>query len=138
MPIGIVLKGHCTTEYQVYTKWFVVSTPLLHLVQHPKDGSRFSWPEMPGPSPIGLASDANRKWLADHGVIPVAYGDAVEDRIRAASCGKVDAFIRSRRSSVIRLARSFWNRNRMDGTSASPTEAPFYPLYERITGQTGH
>src|ERR1700689_3387136 len=41
---------------------------------------------------IGLASEANHKWLRDHGVIPVAYGNGVEDRIRTASEGKVDAF----------------------------------------------
>jgi NADPH:quinone reductase-like Zn-dependent oxidoreductase len=42
---------------------------------------------------IGLAGAANHAWLADHGVIPIAYGDGVADRIRAASGGKVDAFI---------------------------------------------
>src|ERR1700728_2703758 len=42
---------------------------------------------------IGLSSYANYKWLTDHGVTPVLYGDGVEDRIRAASEGKVDAFI---------------------------------------------
>ncbi|MCO6009802.1 NADP-dependent oxidoreductase [Actinoallomurus purpureus] len=44
---------------------------------------------------IGLASEANHRWLADHGAIPVAYGDGVADRIRAAAApdGKVDAFI---------------------------------------------
>jgi NADPH:quinone reductase-like Zn-dependent oxidoreductase len=42
---------------------------------------------------IGLSGDANQKWLTDHGVIPVNYGDGVEDRIRAASGGKVDAFV---------------------------------------------
>jgi NADPH:quinone reductase-like Zn-dependent oxidoreductase len=46
-----------------------------------------------GAKVIGLAGDANRKWLADHGVIPVIYGDGVEDRVRAASGGRVDAFI---------------------------------------------
>ncbi len=46
-----------------------------------------------GAKVIGLAGDANRKWLADHGVIPVTYGDGVEDRIRTASGGKVDAFV---------------------------------------------
>jgi NADPH:quinone reductase-like Zn-dependent oxidoreductase len=46
-----------------------------------------------GAKVIGLASVANHKWLSDHGIIPVAYGDGVEDRIRAASGGKVDAFI---------------------------------------------
>ncbi|GAB3981317.1 hypothetical protein GCM10029978_081760 [Actinoallomurus acanthiterrae] len=43
---------------------------------------------------IGLASEANHQWLADHGAIPVTYGDGVADRIRAAAPdGKVDAFI---------------------------------------------
>jgi NADPH:quinone reductase-like Zn-dependent oxidoreductase len=46
-----------------------------------------------GAKVIGLASAANHTWLADHGVIPVAYGEGVADRIRAASRGKVDAFI---------------------------------------------
>ena len=46
-----------------------------------------------GAKVIGLASAANHTWLADHGVIPVAYGEGVADRIRAASGGKVDAFI---------------------------------------------
>jgi NADPH:quinone reductase-like Zn-dependent oxidoreductase len=38
-----------------------------------------------GAKVIGLASAANHTWLADHGVIPVAYGEGVADRIRAAS-----------------------------------------------------
>ena len=42
---------------------------------------------------IGFASAANHNWLADHGVIPVAYGEGIADRIRAASAGKVDTFI---------------------------------------------
>ena len=46
-----------------------------------------------GAKVIGLASAANHTWLADHGVIPVAYGEGVADRIRAASGGKIDAFI---------------------------------------------
>src|SRR5690242_12739637 len=45
-----------------------------------------------GAAVIGLASPANHDWLAGHGVIPVAYGDGVADRIRQAA-GKVDAFI---------------------------------------------
>src|SRR5271154_3724678 len=46
-----------------------------------------------GAKVIGLAGDANHKWLADHGIIAVSYGDGVEDRIRAASGEKVNAFI---------------------------------------------
>jgi NADPH:quinone reductase-like Zn-dependent oxidoreductase len=57
-----------------------------------------------GAKVIGLASDANRKWLADHGVIPVTYGDGVEDRVRAASGGKVDAFIDTFGGGYVELA----------------------------------
>jgi NADPH:quinone reductase-like Zn-dependent oxidoreductase len=53
---------------------------------------------------IGLASEPNRKWLADHGVIPVTYGDGVADRIRAAPGGKVDAFIDTFGGGYVELA----------------------------------
>ncbi len=46
-----------------------------------------------GATVIGLASDGHHDWLAAHGVIPVAYGDGVAERIRKASDGHVDAFI---------------------------------------------
>jgi NADPH:quinone reductase-like Zn-dependent oxidoreductase len=53
---------------------------------------------------IGLSSDGNHKWLTDHGVIPVTYGDGVEDRIRAASGGRVDAFIDTFGGGYVELA----------------------------------
>src|SRR5580698_4975151 len=53
---------------------------------------------------IGLSSDGNHKWLTDHGVIPVTYGDEVEDRIRAASGGRVDAFIDTFGGGYVELA----------------------------------
>jgi NADPH:quinone reductase-like Zn-dependent oxidoreductase len=46
-----------------------------------------------GAKVIGLASEANHKWLSAHGAIPVAYGPGMADRIRAAAGGRVDAFI---------------------------------------------
>jgi NADPH:quinone reductase-like Zn-dependent oxidoreductase len=46
-----------------------------------------------GAKVIGLASEKNHEWLKDHGAVPVTYGDGVEDRIRAAAGGKVNAFI---------------------------------------------
>jgi len=53
---------------------------------------------------IGLSSDTNHKWLADHGVIPVTYGGGVGDRIRAASGGKVDSFIDTFGGGYVELA----------------------------------
>jgi NADPH:quinone reductase-like Zn-dependent oxidoreductase len=46
-----------------------------------------------GAKVIGLAGEGNQQWLRDQKVIPVLYGDGVEDRIRTASGGKVDAFV---------------------------------------------
>jgi NADPH:quinone reductase-like Zn-dependent oxidoreductase len=57
-----------------------------------------------GAKVIGLAGAANHKWLSDYGVIPVAYGDGVEDRIRAACGGKVDAFIDTFGGGYVELA----------------------------------
>jgi NADPH:quinone reductase-like Zn-dependent oxidoreductase len=57
-----------------------------------------------GAKVIGLAGDANQKWLIDHGTIPVTYGDGVEDRIRAASGGKVDAFVDTFGGGYVELA----------------------------------
>jgi len=53
---------------------------------------------------IGLAGKGNDQWLTDHGVIPVAYGDGVEGRIRAASGGKVDAFVDTFGGGYVELA----------------------------------
>ena len=57
-----------------------------------------------GAKVIGLAGDANHKWLSDHGVLPITYGAGVEDRIRAASAGKVDAFIDTFGGGYVELA----------------------------------
>jgi len=57
-----------------------------------------------GAKVIGLSSGANHKWLADRGTIPVTYGDEVEDRIRAASGRKVDAFIDTFGGGYVELA----------------------------------
>jgi NADPH:quinone reductase-like Zn-dependent oxidoreductase len=56
-----------------------------------------------GATVIGLASEAGHEWLAGHGVIPVAYGDGVADRIRQAA-PKVDAFIDTFGAAYVELA----------------------------------
>ena len=57
-----------------------------------------------GATVIGLASESNHEWLSSHGVIPVAYGDGVADRIRAAAPGGVDAFIDTHGNGYVDLA----------------------------------
>jgi NADPH:quinone reductase-like Zn-dependent oxidoreductase len=53
---------------------------------------------------IGLASEPNHAWLVEHKVIPVAYGEGVAGRVRAASGGKVAAFIDTFGAPYIELA----------------------------------
>jgi NADPH2:quinone reductase len=46
-----------------------------------------------GATVLGIASEANHDWLRLHGVVPVAYGSGLADRLRAAAPQGVDAFI---------------------------------------------
>jgi NADPH:quinone reductase-like Zn-dependent oxidoreductase len=58
-----------------------------------------------GATVIGLAGPSNHDWLIRHGVIPVAYGDGVADRIRAAAApAAVDAFLDSYGGDYVELA----------------------------------
>lgn len=57
-----------------------------------------------GAKVIGLASPTHHQWLSDHGVIPVAYGDGVEARIRAATDDSLDAFIDTFGADYVELA----------------------------------
>jgi NADPH:quinone reductase-like Zn-dependent oxidoreductase len=57
-----------------------------------------------GATVIGLASEGHHAWLSGHGVVPVTYGDGVDDRIRAASGGRVDAFLDTVGGGYVELA----------------------------------
>jgi NADPH:quinone reductase-like Zn-dependent oxidoreductase len=57
-----------------------------------------------GATVIGLAGESNHQWLLEHGVIPVAYGDGVVDRIREVTDGHVDAFIDTFGGGYVQLA----------------------------------
>ncbi|HMJ36716.1 MAG TPA: NADP-dependent oxidoreductase [Baekduia sp.] len=59
-----------------------------------------------GATVIGLAGEPHHAWLAEHGAIPVTYGEGVADRIRAAARGTVDAFIDTYGSGYVDLAVS--------------------------------
>lgn len=60
--------------------------------------------KLAGATVIGLASEHNHEWLEQHGVIPVSYGDGVEQRIREAAPGGVDAFIDTIGGGYVELA----------------------------------
>ncbi|MGO9487591.1 MAG: NADP-dependent oxidoreductase [Solirubrobacteraceae bacterium] len=42
---------------------------------------------------IGIAGEANHEWLRDHGVVPVAYGDGLAERLREVAAEGIDAFV---------------------------------------------
>jgi NADPH:quinone reductase-like Zn-dependent oxidoreductase len=56
-----------------------------------------------GATVVGLAGPDKHDWLAAHDVIPVAYGEGVADRIRAAAPA-VDAFIDTYGEDYVQLA----------------------------------
>jgi NADPH:quinone reductase-like Zn-dependent oxidoreductase len=57
-----------------------------------------------GATVIGLASERNHAWLKERGVVPVAYGEGVAERIREACGGDVDAFIDTFGDGYVQLA----------------------------------
>jgi len=57
-----------------------------------------------GATVIGLAGTANREWLSGHGIIPIAYGEGVVERIKEATGGRVDAFIDTFGADYVELA----------------------------------
>jgi NADPH:quinone reductase-like Zn-dependent oxidoreductase len=57
-----------------------------------------------GATVIGLASEPNHTWLEAHGIVPVAYGQGVAERIRQASSGNADAFIDTFGDGYVELA----------------------------------
>src|ERR1700749_1126327 len=57
-----------------------------------------------GATVIGLAGEGNHEWLRGRGVIPVAYGDGVADRIRAAGPSGVGALIDTYGDGYVELA----------------------------------
>ncbi len=72
-----------------------------------------------GAGVIGIASEANHAWLTSVGVMPVAYGDGLAERIRAAGPNGVDAFIDTFGEEYVRLAIELGvERDRIDTTIA--------------------
>jgi NADPH:quinone reductase-like Zn-dependent oxidoreductase len=75
---------------------------------------------------IGLATESHHAWLADHGIVPVTYGDGVEERIRAASSGPVDAFIDTFGAGYVELALQLGvNTQRIDTIIDFPAVARY-------------
>ncbi|MGH9216856.1 MAG: NADP-dependent oxidoreductase [Acidimicrobiales bacterium] len=59
-----------------------------------------------GATVLGLASPPHHGWLRDHGIVPVDYGDGVEERIRDVAGGRMDAFVDTFGGGYVDLAIS--------------------------------
>ncbi|WP_433294970.1 NADP-dependent oxidoreductase [Actinoplanes sp. CA-030573] len=59
-----------------------------------------------GATVIGIASEGNAAWLRSVGVIPVAYGDDLEERLRKVVPSGIDAFIDTYGNGYVDLAAS--------------------------------
>jgi NADPH2:quinone reductase len=46
-----------------------------------------------GATVLGIASENHHDWLRAHGVVPIAYGEGLADRLRAEAPNGIDAFI---------------------------------------------
>ncbi|GGN97536.1 NADPH:quinone reductase [Actinoplanes lobatus] len=80
---------------------------------------------------IGLAGPAHHDWLRDHGIVPVAYGDGVEQRIKETSGGRVDAFIDAFGAPYVELALSLGVRPERINTLADFTAAREHGVHAR-------
>jgi NADPH:quinone reductase-like Zn-dependent oxidoreductase len=75
---------------------------------------------------IGLASESHHAWLSAHGIVPITYGDGVEERIRAAVGGPVDAFIDTFGGGYVELALQMGvNTQRIDTIIDYPAVARY-------------
>ena len=59
-----------------------------------------------GAAVIGLAGESNHEWLCSKGVLPLTYGDGVEERIKAAAPNGIDAFLDTHGGGYVELAVS--------------------------------
>lgn len=59
-----------------------------------------------GATVVGIAREAHHAWLSAHGVVPVAYGDGLEERLRG-SAERIDAFIDTVGGEYVELALAF-------------------------------
>src|SRR5207302_929599 len=79
-----------------------------------------------GAAVIGLASESHHVWLSAHGIVPVTYGGGVEERIRAAAGGPVDAFIDTFGDGYVELALQLGvNTQRIDTIIDYPAVARY-------------
>ena len=57
-----------------------------------------------GATVLAIASQSNHSWLLAHGAVPVAYGEGLAERLRAAAPNGIDAFIDLFGAEYVQLA----------------------------------
>jgi NADPH:quinone reductase-like Zn-dependent oxidoreductase len=59
-----------------------------------------------GATVVGIASESHHEWLTAHGIVPVAYGDGLDERLRRVA-DRIDAFIDTVGGDYVELALGF-------------------------------
>jgi NADPH:quinone reductase-like Zn-dependent oxidoreductase len=77
---------------------------------------------------IGLASENNHQWISKHGGIPVAYGEGMADRIKAAAESRIDAFIDTYGHGYVDLALALGVKPERIDTIIDFDAAKKYPI----------
>jgi NADPH:quinone reductase-like Zn-dependent oxidoreductase len=78
-----------------------------------------------GAEVVGIASEANHDWLRRHGVVPIAYGEGVIERIQAV-VDHVDAFIDTFGGDYVEVALALGVQpNRIDTIANFAAEAKY-------------
>jgi NADPH:quinone reductase len=68
---------------------------------------------------VGIASHSNHNWLRSLGITPIAYGEDLLNRVRAATPGGVNAFIDTYGPEYVKLAGKYGAKT--EGSSAAST-----------------
>jgi hypothetical protein len=112
--VGATGRGKTNLMMRLWTGWFTAALraalagrgrrPLLIVLDCKGGPDARDKAARTGATVIGLASESNHEWLKSHGVVPVAYGDGVAGRIRAAVSSGVDAFIDTYGDGYVELA----------------------------------
>ena len=76
-----------------------------------------------GSQVLGVASSANAGWLSSHRAVPVAYGDGLAERLRAAAPDGIDAFIDLFGPDYVQLAADLGIAHDRIETITSPDKA---------------
>ncbi len=90
VPVGQLIRKPPELSWEVAGSLYVVGVTAYAAVRAvaPQPGETVAVS-----AAAGIAGPGNADWLRAHGVVPIAYGDGLADRLREAAPDGIDAFI---------------------------------------------